>query len=471
MIRLARPFVVLAAFVAALARGGAQDAPAAQPASQPASQPATQPASAPASSDPFSARTRDREAIRLAVAPPGLERGDYDAAASAILDRIAADADKLGFAEALLARASALMERAADRAALEERAAKLLSNEKIPGLARYRLEHFRAATALRAGDEAALLRGGDFFPGNVTSFACIGPLGDAFPDVLSVTFEPEKGLSLGASVPGLGGVECTWKTITRRPFEPYVDLAPLGGPPQGARYAKAQMRSSSARGAYLLLGAPSSHAVWWNGEEVARADWAVEPRGFRGPIPIVVRQGWNEALVKLEGGTTVSLRVVDEKGRALAGLEESSELIDRAVPPLLEPTPKPRAYADSASKLSTWLAAQTGDVDAHALRGFVESATDRASEALVDLREAVAAAPDRPELGVLLAETLLTAPHLPPSEAKNRAREAIDRVLAKSPAYVPALLLRADLLARDDRMEEALATLDEAEKAAPQCFL
>lgn len=414
----------------------------------------------------------------LALAPPGLTEGDYDRASTALLEAV--ERDPASPLAPLLVRrfAASFLEKAADAPALLERAVKVLSDPRCSGRLTLALSPLAAHLALQKGNEAALLRSGDYFPGFLQCAAAIGPLGDAIPSPLSKTCEPERGLSLQAQVPGLGGRSMrSWQMVQRRPFQPHFDLSTLPGPPGGVRFVKAQIRSANARPAYLRVQTPASVAVWWNDTEVARLDLTTEPRSPLRPIPVVLRAGWNSVLVKLENGpsATVAVGLTDADGRPLEGLEEECQRVDRAPAPASDLTPPPpfELLEDRLTRALEAAAASLASVRVpiEAMLGFVLLTGERPSQGLAALRRAATADPLNPSLQVLLAEATLQARYLPESDSKNRAREAVERALDREPGHVPALLLQAELLARDDRMEDALATLDKAAAANPLTHL
>jgi tetratricopeptide (TPR) repeat protein len=418
-----------------------------------------------------------REAAKLALSPPGFASADYDKAALALLDKVGEDPAS-PFAMFFVTRAAGMLDRAADRTAILERAAKIAEDPRAGAKLKKRLSAMRVELAMRRGDEATLLRSGDQMPQFIAKAAAIGPFGDAVPDALSVPYAPEKGLPLRAKAEGLGySRTLEWQPIARRGFESHLDFSVLSDPPGGVRYLNAQIRSDRARPAYLALATPGSTAVWWNGEEVARLDLANEMRRPIEPIPVLLRAGWNRCLLKLEGrgATWASMSLIDGNGNPIEGLEEEGQLVDHEIAPKPEGGAAPPPFETLDKKLGKLLADSKLDpaarADILALRGLVEAFGERPSEALADLRAASELDEKRPELAYALAEGFMGAGYLPDVEIKNRARESVDRAIALDPNHVPSLLLRAELLARDDRMEEALTALDAAAKANPKCAL
>ncbi len=416
------------------------------------------------------------EWARLALAPPGIATADWDRAVQALLDRIA-EAPAHPLAPALLSRVATLLDLVSDRNAFTARAVRILDSGEAGPVLTSMLQQVRREHLLRKGDEAALLRSGDLFPGSVRTWAAIGPFGDAFPGNLSVPFAPEQGLALGAAGIGLDGRTLQWQLVARRSFESHADLSSLSDLSGGVQYARAQVRSPRSGPAYLAVRAPRGLVVWWNGEEVSRRDAEIDPPSLWTPIPVHLRSGWNQLLVKVDAaqGAWVSASLLDERQAPVLALEEEPALVERGMAPATEGAARPAPCLTTDARLSAILAAAPADApgvaDVRALRGLGRRTSDLQSAAIADLRAAATAEAGRPDLQLALAETLLGARYLPDVEAKNRAREAIDRALVAAPGFVPALLVRADLLARDDRMEDALAVLDEAGTANPLSYL
>ncbi|HKE00283.1 MAG TPA: hypothetical protein VKE69_04680, partial [Planctomycetota bacterium] len=279
---------------------------------------------------------------------------------------------------------------------------------------------------------------------------------------------PGSGLPLQGAAVGLGGIERRWQPVARRVFEPFVSLGEIGLPAGGVRYARAQVRAAEARPAYLVLATGGSIAAWWNRDEVARRDLATDGRTAIPPIPVVVRSGWNYLLVKIEGEPAwVGARLVDEAGDPIPGLEAESELVERPLGAAPEEIVAPPPFRTDESRASDLLES-SDDADLLSLRGWLRISGDRPSQGLADLRRASAMAPARGDLSWLLAEATLSVRYLPETEQKSRVRDAVDATIAAAPGHVPAWLARADLLARDDRIEDAIVAADVAAVRNPR---
>lgn len=414
---------------------------------------------------------------RAALDPPGLAEGDYDRAARALLETIAKHPSH-PLAASLFTRTFAWRDRMANRRAYLEAVDSLLTSQgkELSPTAWITAQFVRRELWLQKGDESQLLRAGDHLPGYVARWAAIGPFGDAFPDTLSVPFPPERGLSFDDSTAGLGGRALRWRPTSRRPFESHLDLSELSDLREGSVYAKSQIRADHGTPAYLEVAASGSYAVWWNGEEVTRHNLAFEPSRAAEPIPVSIRAGWNQLLVKLEarGSRWVSARLFGPTGAMISGLEEEGGAVDRGIAPAAGAASRPEPWLTTTARIARYLdklAGADGTAELLAFRGVLRASNERESEAIADLRAAVALRPDDPSLHLALGESILGARYLPETEAKNRGRESMERVLTLRAGCVPALLAKSDLLSRDDRMEEALAALTEAAKLQPQSFL
>lgn len=412
--------------------------------------------------------------------PPGFSDANYDQALDALFSAIEAEPSS-PWTELAMTRMQNFLERATDRRRHLERAARLLQSAApgtLWGNLEFRLRHWKVELTLRNGEESGLIRSGDHFPGVLSHAAIIGPFGDLFPCRIDTPFAPESGLAVTeTTVHPETGKTRRWRLLTRRPFQSHLDLNLTNIPGTGPRYAKFQVRSKTERSAWLAVSAPGSVATWFNGTKIHSfdADTATHP-DLDPPVSVTLRAGWNQILVKIDGrgADWMVVRFIDSDGRTISDLEEERELLEH--PPAAAPANARQlpAYLRMEDRLVREVDSAQGTPDQTAirfLRGWFRSTNDRPSEGLADLQATAKALPGDATVQYILAEANLTAAYLPQTEQKNRAKDALDKALAASPKHVPALLLKADLQTRDDKMEEALATLADAALAAPRSFL
>ncbi|MFN0205017.1 MAG: tetratricopeptide repeat protein, partial [Planctomycetota bacterium] len=420
--------------------------------------------------------TAAQTAARLAVGPPEIENGDYDAALLQILQFVDANPES-PFSSALLSRSAQWFDRCADLNRILKSADEILRTKNPTCGAELRLRVLSTDLLKRKGDESALLDGGDRFPGAAKFGFAMGPFGDEFPSAIQNVYKPEEGLLLTETTVGKRTSEkLDWKPVSRRNFESHFDLQDVGSVQSGVYYLRLQVKSSARVDAFLSLTTPGSTFAWWNGEQKYRYDADSMERETLTPKSIVVHEGWNQLLIKLEarGATWASIRIIDSAGRTIQGLSYEEKPIERGVANSTGSTALEREYVTPEASLSAELEKPATDVQRAnllAFRALVRLGIEKQSKAIADLRAALVLDPNNANLWFTFAESCLNSGYLPEVEAKNRAREAVDAALKIQSKHIPALLLRADLLARDDRMEEALAVLKECEKNTPNVFL
>ncbi len=126
------------------------------------------------------------------------------------------------------------------------------------------------------------------------------------------------------------GAKVKWKLVTATGRQPgFVDLAAvLGNPGNCAGFLRTKLWSPKAQRARLEIGSDDGVKVWLNGKVVHDKD---VPRSFtlnEDKVPVDLKAGWNELLVKVVqggGGWCVAVRVCAADGRKLEGLRLKAE--------------------------------------------------------------------------------------------------------------------------------------------------
>ena len=126
------------------------------------------------------------------------------------------------------------------------------------------------------------------------------------------------------------GAKVKWKLVTAAGQQPgFVDLARvLGNPGNCAAFLKAQVWAPRDLEARLEIGSDDGVKVWLNGQVVHDKD---VPRSFRlneDKVPVKLKKGWNELLVKIvQGGGDWSgaVRIRAADGARLEGLRLKAE--------------------------------------------------------------------------------------------------------------------------------------------------
>jgi tetratricopeptide (TPR) repeat protein len=382
------------------------------------------------------------------------------------LDRLEADLardrrDPRGLAalagiEALVADAPDLARVAAALSdVVEDRAA----NPEVRALARLRLaqvERARGNLQKAAGHLRRL--------GFVGTFQVAGAFDDEGKRGFDAVFPPERGIELGASMPG------KVRSVSWRPLPPeavvdgFVNLgATLSPSREVVGYALAVVDAPRDERVQVWLGASGAAKVFVNGA-LALADPGYHPARLdqRGAT-VSLRKGPNRILVKLchaEGRMGFFLRLADERGDG-----RTFPAGDPAAP-AVAPGPAPQAIAGAVSALERRVAAARGKgkEEAEARLVLARVLDERRS---TDVREGRAAAEARraAELAPRSIETLLAAARLEDDRGRRRAR--VEAALALAPADPAALVALAEDELEQDRPHEAIRLLERAARAAP----
>jgi hypothetical protein len=120
----------------------------------------------------------------------------------------------------------------------------------------------------------------------------------AVPPGFDKAFPPETGVDLSAHYPGLGGA-VGWKPMTARQ-DGYVDLLAVKPSDRAVAYAAATVTARRATKTLLTLGSNDGAKVWVNGQQVYAKHAGRSARPNEDTIPIALREGPNQVLLKVE---------------------------------------------------------------------------------------------------------------------------------------------------------------------------
>lgn len=412
--------------------------------------------------------------IRQFISPEGLDRGDFDAACLGLLKSLEGNPGS-PLAEPWMIRATSLSTRAADRGAILDRAAELFETLRDKAeftRGRAQLAQLAVGSMLRAADESRLQKTRDYYPDYVSQAAAIGSFGDGTAGAIHVVYPPETGLPLDQKVAARGGrTLAAWTPVSRRIFNFWLELTEVGDGSGGIRYVKIQIKSPAPRPCYIMIQAPGSVEMFLNGAQKLKFDSDTDSRDQLQVVSAGLARGWNDLLCKLDtnGGEWIAIQLMDENGRSFTDLEMSAGLTDH--PRSTEtPAAPPAKYMRNDDFFATWLSKESNPLakaELLAARGLLRALTDRQSMGLADAKNASALAPENVHIQFALAECTLAATYLPDSHIKNRAADILENILKLSRRkHVPAMLQRAEMLGRDDKMEDALALLKEVESVS-----
>jgi tetratricopeptide (TPR) repeat protein len=395
---------------------------------------------------PPAAAPRDPTAEALSRLESDLARHGRDprgVAALAGVEALADDAPDLARLAAILART------ADDRGAHPE----------VRALARFRLAAVERARGNLQRSAAQLRR-----LGFVGSFLVAGPFDDEGKRGFDAVLPPERGVDLGAEMPGKVR-PVSWRPLPAEAFsEGFVHLGATVSPSREVVvYALATLDAPREERVQLWLGASGAAKVLVNGA-VAIADPGYHPARIdqRGAT-VTLRRGANRILVKLchaGGRMGFYLRVVDERGeaRVLPAGEPA------AAPPPAGPAAQPIPGAVAALEQRAAAARGRAAEEAEARLALALALDERRS---TDVREGRAAAEARRAAGLAPRSVPIRLAAARLEEDRGRRRLELEAALAAAPDDPAALAAVAEDELDQDRPHAAARLLERAARAAP----
>ncbi len=160
-------------------------------------------------------------------------------------------------------------------------------------------------------------------------FHLVGPFVNADPAGQSLGLgqvcAPERGVDLQAAYPGCAGRPISWRRIGPDDLcgDGYVNLTYLlGDTGHAVAYACCVFAARQDAAITLLVGGDDGFAVWLNGREMHRHERALNShaRDNRDRLPLVLRAGRNEVLIKINRDAAVVRKIA--KWGFSAGLAE-----------------------------------------------------------------------------------------------------------------------------------------------------
>ncbi|MHC5212360.1 MAG: hypothetical protein ACYTG2_16720 [Planctomycetota bacterium] len=223
--------------------------------------------------------------------------------------------------------------------------------------------------------------------------------------------------------------------------------APGGGP----GFVEVEVRTSG--------GSPASYALALNGETPVVVDRLATPGSSLVAHPVALRDGRNSVMLQtpLDRRVQFALRVLGPDGLPRA-VDEMTDL-GEASRPLgpRGPAQAPRRVPGTSVSYLAGLAERGPDTEA--LLGVLLFFGDQEPEGLAHARRAHEQAPDRAGLGALLADLVGRADYLPTSWQRSHKRRLAEAVLELDPQRLDMALHVHEILANEDREEEAIAGL------------
>jgi len=152
---------------------------------------------------------------------------------------------------------------------------------------------------------------------DVKNWWLLGPFPNEKNNSLNVIYEPEKKVEFSESYKGINNEELKWKQ-----GEPnilgYVDLLSKYSPNEMViSYAYTTINCDDEGTVLLLFGSDDGAAIWVNGKEYFRINIGRGAKEYDDIIPVQVKKGKNEILVKIaQGGGHWGfyLQIMDKEG-------------------------------------------------------------------------------------------------------------------------------------------------------------
>lgn len=413
---------------------------------------------------------QDYAALETLFLHESIRRHDLDAHAQAVLKVMEARPDSV---EALLALGLLmdLREDLADDLPLHD-ALQRLSADDFRACGRWADEYAQAWVVLareRSTDlgwqaVARRWRG-------VTEFAWVGPFAETGPAAHDDCFAPEAALDFAAVYDGPFG-PVRWQPVRHfDPLDEELNLFDQLRHPGCGHFLATVLVSEAERPVVLKLALDGPAKLWLNGEPLLDADTrkADLPDAV---LAVNLRRGRNLLLLKISAVGTVALRLREPSGAPPAGVLAE---VPGADTPLSAMRSGPfRFTATTPPEAEALLAAQPVAPREQALRalalGLIYGTHTLREQSSEYVEDALAAQPKDALVRLHYLRMTQESPLYARGERQRLQREIPVALLADEPGLVPARLLLAQSLARDDRFAEAAAQLELAAREAPGNF-
>lgn len=306
--------------------------------------------------------------------------------------------------------------------------------------------------------------------GYVRTFAVIGPFGRGGGQFVHRRYAPEdERIDLAAPL-AAGQGPARWRKIVALGLNAWISPQEVlrrarGG---GVYYAVARIRSDAARTVALKVMCSDSFKVVVDGREAILADrerdWV--PNAVWGTARL--EAGWNRLLVKVAGGSSFAVKVVDPAtGLPAKGLEVGDPFEGSERP---EPTgpAEPRTYRTPRERAADLVSKEPGASDPVLLSlaarlseeadGLPWDAWSLHQKAVANASKAGGIASAR--VRSVAARHLAAFSYYPDVMGRVEARKWLEAAVEGFQGYVPARIRLAEEQERDDRPEAAWKTME-----------
>ncbi len=146
---------------------------------------------------------------------------------------------------------------------------------------------------------------------SINRWLIVGPFDAPMDERLSHVFEPEKQLDLTATYKGKGGKDISWKPFARSfvteadlTSEFFVEFQKVFGELEynAVAYALVDLESPDERDVVLAVGSDDGVVMWLDGKEVHRHDVGRAYTSREDRVPVTLKPGKNQLLVKISQG-------------------------------------------------------------------------------------------------------------------------------------------------------------------------
>lgn len=419
------------------------------------------------------AATAEDGFLALIVRSPLERSGDLDALAARWLEELPRHAADFR-AELLLRRLSRLppaLRKPSDLILLAEKAleASFASGVTRQVLIDILIDLYR--TAGREDDRRRLQKD----RGHLLDWLVIGPFGKGKRSHFLEAYPPELEQRL-EGVYRDGWQDLSWRKAMRMEEEPQIDPSSFVYPSNGVTYFLSQVRSDRELDALLQRGAPRRIQIWLNGVRIADDDPDETPLTVRRATAVRLAAGWNRILVKSRDPFWI--RLCDAAGHTFPPgtlleekLEEKGAVLHEAASPVGDAREVPFGalgpWEEWIGKLESAGSPRLALTEARVGLALLEEAYGRPDLAVLNLEKAAAGLEEDSLLLLHAGQIYRHAEYLPPTIAKNRAKDAFEKALALDPALVPAYERVARILEEDEKPSQAAAKLKEGLERAP----
>lgn len=304
--------------------------------------------------------------------------------------------------------------------------------------------------------------------GGLVGASWIGPFAESGPSAHDDLFSPELAADFSRRAAGPWG-QVQWRPVARKTsLHGEIDLGAEHRWQGSGYYVAFSLVSGSARDVVVKPRFSGPGKVWLNGALLADIDARARDQA-RPWLTCTLQRGRNLLLVKLSSMSPLTVRLRTPGGSVPDGIVcEAPGAATPVVAALPGPPAHPRWDVPELQQLGPDAPStprQRAALHLARAAGFAAHGLREAWAEEYDL--ALQAAPKEPLVRLAWLVALEESPLVSGGERRRLTRSGLDALLADHPGLVPALLLQASNLGRDERWQEAHECIAAARKSAP----